>query len=341
MSLFGRMKAAVSGNAQANRLSTVSDNIANSSTTGCKASSTSLSSLVLPSAASSYNSGGVSTSVQYAISQQEDLTYTSSATDMAIKGDGFFIVQDASGTPYLTRAGDFAPDSNGNLVNAAGYTLTGYSYDSGAPSVVVNGFDGLVPVNTETQGLTTVASTTASLSGNLNSTSDVVTSNSSGDLPSKNLAPVTTDTKQTIAVDMSGFSQLASSSAANGNADGRAPSPVKYVTTGTDGIVAAQYEDGTSKSLYQIPLATVASPDNLTVFSGNVYSANDQSSVTVTGFPQSSGLGYIQSGALEGSNVDLTGELTTMIEAQKSYTTNSKVFQTGSDLMDVLVNQVR
>jgi flagellar hook protein FlgE len=180
------------------------------------------------------------------------------------------------------------------------------------------------------------ASTTASFSGNLNSTSG-----SSGDLPSENQGAVTTDTKQTIAADMSGFSELASSFAATGNADGRAPSPVKNVMIGADGTVAAQYEDGTSKSLYQIPLATVASPDNLTVLSGNVYSANGQSGVTVTGFPQSSGLGYIQSGALEGSNVDLAGELTTMIEAQKSYTTNSKVFQTGSDLTDVLVNLVR
>jgi len=424
MSLFGSMKTAVSGmNAQANRLSTVSDNIANSSTTGYKASSTSFSSLVLPSTAGTYNSGGVTTSVQYAISQQGDLTYTSSTTDLAIKGNGFFVVQDASGTPYLTRAGDFSPDANGNLVNAAGYTLMGYSTGSGAASVVVNGFDGMVPINVETQGLTAVASTSGEFSGNLNSTSDVAT----GNLPSDNVMPLTADTTKTslvaydsqgntvkydfyytktsantwdvtayraadaspagspdgtplytsdpvgsstlsfddsgkltdasdtslaltdtatsgtlnMNIDLSGFSQLATAFSASGDANGQAPSAVKNVTIGTDGSVTAQYEDGTSKALYQIPLANVASPDNLTVLSGNVYSANGLSGVTVTGFPQSSGLGYIQSGALEGSNVDLAGELTTMIEAQKSYTANSKVFQTGSDLMDVLVNLVR
>lgn len=339
---------------------------------------------------------------------------------MAIQGEGFFVVQDAAGTPYLTRAGDFSPDANGNLVNAAGYSLMGYSYGSGSPSVVVNGFDGLVPINTESQGLTAVASTTASFSGNLDSTAAVAT----GNLPASNTAPVTTDTKKTsliaydtqgnkvqydfyytktaadtwdvsvyrgsdaatggtssfpyssaavgsgtlvfdssgkitsggtlaisdpnavsgtqdIAVDISGFSQLAASFGATGKADGQAPSAVNKVTVGTDGTVTAQYADGTSKPLYRIPLANVASPDNLTVLSGNVYSANGQSGVTVTGFPQSSGLGYIQAGALEESNVDLAGELTTMIQAQKSYTANSKVFQTGSDLMDVLVNLVR
>jgi flagellar hook protein FlgE len=431
MSLFGSMRTAVSGmNAQANRLSTVSDNIANSATTGYKSASTSFSSLVLPSTAGAYNSGGVATSVQYAIDQQGGLSYTSSTNNLAIQGDGFFVVQDASGSTYLTRAGDFSPDANGNLVNAAGYTLMGYSSSSGTPSVVVNGFSGMVPVNVETQGLTAVASTTASFSGNLDSSSDIATSSSAGYLPSENQAPVTTDTKktsliafdsqgnsvkydyyytktgdntwdvsvynasgaatggtssfpyavtapattalvgsttlsfdtngkltsggdltiddpttasgtQTIAVDLSGFSQLSADFAFTGDADGQAPSAVKQVTIGTDGTVTAQYADGTSKALYQIPLATVASPDSLTVLSGNVYSANGESGVTVTGFPQTSGLGYIQSGALEESNVDLAGELTTMIEAQKSYTANSKVFQTGSDLMDVLVNLVR
>ncbi len=52
-------------------------------------------------------------------------------------------------------------------------------------------------------------------------------------------------------------------------------------------------------------------------------------------------MGGIVSGALENSNVDVATELTTMIESQRSYTANSKVFQTGSELMDVLVNLKR
>jgi flagellar hook protein FlgE len=47
------------------------------------------------------------------------------------------------------------------------------------------------------------------------------------------------------------------------------------------------------------------------------------------------------SGALESSNVDIAEELTDMIASQRSYTANSKVFQTGSDLMEVLVNLKR
>src|SRR5882762_4953482 len=176
MSLFGSMKTAVSGmNAQANRLSTVSDNIANASTTGYKEASTSFSSLVLPSGSGNYNSGGVQTTVQYAIAQQGNISYTTTGTDLAIQGSGFFVVSDAAGTPYMTRAGDFQPDSSGNLVNAAGFTLMGYSYGSGSPSVVVNGFNGLVPINVNQTGLTAVASTSGALAGNLNSNDTAVT----------------------------------------------------------------------------------------------------------------------------------------------------------------------
>jgi flagellar hook protein FlgE len=428
MSIFGSMKTAVSGmNAQANRLSTVADNIANVNTTGYKSVSTAFSSLVLPSSSGNYNSGGVQTSVRQSVSAQGDISYTTSGYDLAISGDGFFIVESPDGVPVLTRAGDFTTDDEGNLVNGAGFKLMGYSYDSGAPAVVVNGFSGLVPVNVAQSGLTAIASTTGTFSGNLNSGAAIAT----GNLPLSNTTPMTADTKQismvgydklgntvqydfyftktsvttpppatgaasewqvavyrhadaasgsstsfpytsaavgsgtmefdatgklvtggsltitdpvttgSIAMDLTGFTQLASDFAGKGTPNGQAASPVDSVTIGKDGTVSAMYADGTSKALYRIPLATVASPDNLTLMSGNVYSANGTSGVTVTGFPQTNGFGTIQSGAIESSNVDLAGELTEMIESQRSYTANSKVFQTGSDIMDVLVNLKR
>jgi len=425
MSIFGSMRTAVSGmNAQANRLGTVSDNIANSGTTGYKEASTSFSSLVLPSSGGNYNSGAVETTVHYAISQQGNVSATTSSTDLAIQGDGFFVVQNASGQTFLTRAGDFSPDASGNLVNSAGYTLMGYSSADGNPSVVVNGFGGMVPINVTPSGTSKVATTIGSMSGNLNSNADIATSSSTGYLPSENTYPVTGDTSkssitgydsqgnavtfdiyytktadntwdvqvynqadlvsnptsggplyssdpvgsteldfdddgaltsggtfdisfasgsttQTIAMDFSGFTQVATDFSATGKMNGQAPNPVTSVTIGKDGTVNAIYKDGSNKALYRIPLATVASPDNLTLESGNVYSANGDSGVTVTSWPQSGGLGYIQSNALEDSNVDLANELTNMITAQKSYTANSKVFQTGSDLLDVLVNLQR
>ncbi|AYG70203.1 MULTISPECIES: flagellar hook protein FlgE [unclassified Rhizobium] len=434
MSIFGSMKTAVSGmNAQANKLSTVSDNIANVNTTAYKSATASFSSLILPSGGGNYNSGSVETNVSYSVSQQGDAISTSSGTDLSIRGAGFFVVQGADGSTVLTRAGDFKPDANGNLVNSAGYTLMGYSYASGAPAVVVNGFDGLVPINVNQSGLANSPSTSGSFTGNLNSGATVATSG----LPSGNTAPVTADTQKSsvvgydklgntvmydiyytkthaatvadptatppttatadqwevavyrnadaatgtgssfpyssgpvatstlkfdtsgnmtsggtftitdpktagsIAMDLSKMTQKASAFASTGSTNGQAAAAVTGVTIDKSGVVYANYAKGDPKAIYQIPLATVASPDKLTLMSGNVYQANAESGVTVTSFANSNGLGYIQSNSLEASNVDLAGQLTDMIQSQKSYTANSKVFQTGSELLDVLVNLQR
>ena len=106
MGLYGMMRTGVSGmNAQANKLSAVADNIANAGTNGYKRSTAEFSSLVLPSTAGSYNSGSVTTEVRHNIGAQGGLSFTSSTTDLAIDGAGFFVVQDKNGTPFLTRAG--------------------------------------------------------------------------------------------------------------------------------------------------------------------------------------------------------------------------------------------
>jgi flagellar hook protein FlgE len=182
MSLYGMMRTGVSGmNAQANRLSTVSDNIANSSTTGYKGASTEFSSLLMPQTNGTYNSGSVETETRYSISQQGALTYTTSDTDLAINGEGYFIVQDSSGQSFLTRAGSFTSDSTGNLVNAGGYTLMGYSYGDDAPSVVANGFAGLEAINVSSTDMQANASTDATFSANLDAGEEIIEDNSPAD----------------------------------------------------------------------------------------------------------------------------------------------------------------
>ena len=166
MSLYGMMRTGVSGmNAQANRLSTVADNIANADTTGYKKSSTEFSTLVMPTTGGAYNSGGVTTTVRSSISSQGVLQYTTSVSDLAVDGEGFFVVQDPGGTPYLTRAGAFVPDAEGRLVNAAGFQLMAYSFDNGTPSATLNGFQGLVPVTISDQGMSATPSTAGSSGG--------------------------------------------------------------------------------------------------------------------------------------------------------------------------------
>jgi flagellar hook protein FlgE len=417
MSLYGMMRTGVSGmNAQANRLSTVADNIANSDTTGYKRSSAEFSTLVMPSTGGAYNSGGVTTTIRSSISAQGVLQYTTSVSDLAVNGDGFFVVQDPSGTPFLTRAGAFVPDAEGKLVNAAGYQLMAYSYANGVPAATANGFEGLVPVQISDQEMTATPSTEGTFSGNLpagatppsgalpstNSPTAEYTSKSSlvaydnlgnkvlldvyftntgsgtwevsvfdqskatagtsfpytgGALGSANLTFDTTTGKLTGAVtgvsltvpngsalniDLSKLTQLGTGfTVSDAQVNGNAPSTIEKIDIGQDGVIYAQYEDGSTKPLYKIPLADVTSPDRLTALPGNVYSQSADSGAVRIGFANEGKLGAIVSGALENSNVDIAEELTNMIAAQRSYTANSKVFQTGSDLMDVLVNLKR
>lgn len=418
MSLYGMMRTGVSGmNAQANRLSSVAENIANSSTTGYKRTRTEFSSLVIPSVSGSYNSGGVTTTIVNSITQQGLLQYTTSASDLAVDGDGFFVVQDGSGQTYLTRAGSFVPNADGELVNAAGFKLMGYSYANGDPAATANGVGGLETIVIEEDELTAVPSTAGLFKANLASDATAVT----GDTPSDNVAgaeytsksslvlydnlgqerlvdvyftktgdntwevaifdqadatsgsgfpyasgPLATETLtfdattgdlsstsatdiaftipngQSFTLDLADMTQLGTDyTVLDAKANGSPPSAIDKVVIDADGTIYAQYENGALKPLYKIPLATVASPDRLDALPGNVWAASPDSGEIQVGFADNGGLGRIISGALENSNVDIAEELTTMIESQRTYTANSKTFQTGSELMDVLINLKR
>jgi flagellar hook protein FlgE len=399
MSLYGTMRTGVSGmNAQANRLSTVADNIANANTTGYKKASTQFSSLILPSTGGAYNSGGVTTDVRYSISAQGTFTYTTSATDLAINGKGFFIVEGTDGQEYMTRAGAFTMMDDGTLQNSAGYTLMGYEYSSTEdPTIVVNGFDGLHQINLSSGALNAKGSTAGALDVNLPSNEAVgyekttslvaydsqgntrlieftytktadnawsveasydgttiagpiaMTFDSEGQLLTPSPATITTTAQvidganlNALSISIGGSSQLASAfDVSNGKIDGNGASKVTGYEISDDGIVSLKYSNGELTPKYRIAMASVQSPDNLKPLPGNVYSQSNESGVVVMGYAGTNGYGSIISGALEDSNVDIAEELTSMIESQRNYTANSKVFQTGSELMEVLVNLKR
>jgi flagellar hook protein FlgE len=145
-----------------------------------------------------------------------------------------------------------------------------------------------------------------------------------------------------ITMDLSGTTQLKSDfKVSNPNMNGSAPSELSGYQISDDGTVSALFEDGSTIPLSRVALANVASPDSLKPLAGNVFSPTLESGALDFSAPQEDGFGTLLSGALEGSNVDIGEELTEMIASQRSYTANSKVFQTGADLLDVLVNLKR
>ena len=413
MSLFNSMRTAVSGMAaQSNALSAISDNIANSSTVGYKDAQAQFETVLDQNATSEYESGGVQTNIRYGVATQGTLETTSSSTDLAVNGNGFFVVSNGGQGTYLTRAGSFVPDSSGNLVNTAGYQLQGYKINSDGTTSST-----LSTVNIDNQTLQAAASTDGTLTANLPSTATAVAAGNtpgasntasttytdktsitvydnlgtsevmdvyltktgdntwqaavypqsdaspSGSFPYTNAAgtadtPVGTATMtfsatdgsltapspatlsinvangNTVGIDLSGTTQLASSFAVTAaTADGNAPSKLNNVKIGTDGTVTEVYASGFQKAAYKIPLATVESPTNLTNLSGNVYQVSQTSGPMVLSGATTNGTGSILSDTLEESTVDLATELTNMIQSQRSYEANSKVLQAASDLL--------
>jgi flagellar hook protein FlgE len=147
MSILGAMYTAVSGlNAQSQAMGAISDNIANSQTTGYKKVDTRFSNLVTVANQATYQPGGVIASPFYANGLQGTITQTQDNTNLALSGNGFFVVSKptnvtATGTSfnnlnYYTRAGDFEVNRDGYLVNNSGYYLDGWPVDqtSGAPN---------------------------------------------------------------------------------------------------------------------------------------------------------------------------------------------------------------
>jgi len=145
-----------------------------------------------------------------------------------------------------------------------------------------------------------------------------------------------------LTLDLSDMSQVAGDYTVDLlNANGSAPSRVQSIEIASDGTLYEVYENGSRFAAYVIPLANVNSPDRLTPKAGNVYLPSAGSGDLRIGIPGDSGLGSLRSGALESSTVDLATELADMIEAQRNYTVNSRVFQTGSELMELVVNLKR
>lgn len=138
MSINSALLAGVTGlNANSTALAAISDNIANANTVGYKRVGVAFSSLVSPSAtANAYSAGGVTSVARQFVSQQGTLQSSASATDLAIAGEGFFVTTDSAtgitpGSPrYFTRAGSFALDRDGYLMNSAGLYLQGWQADA-------------------------------------------------------------------------------------------------------------------------------------------------------------------------------------------------------------------
>ncbi|MBX3510025.1 MAG: flagellar hook protein FlgE [Hyphomonadaceae bacterium] len=178
MSIYTALRAGVSGlTANSSALAVISDNIANVNTVGYKRGGVDFSALVnAQNSNTTYNAGGVLPLVRQQISLQGSLEQSRSTTDLAISGDGFFIVSTNNqqlsngGSVLFTRAGSFTIDAKGYMVNAQGLFLQGWPVGSdGSVTSSPTSLSAIEPVNIAGVGGLAEPTSNVGLNANLNS----------------------------------------------------------------------------------------------------------------------------------------------------------------------------
>jgi len=173
MSITSAMSAGVSGmKANSTAMAAISDNIANMNTVGYKRSSAQFTNLVMDNTPGTYGAAGTSAAVRQLVSSQGVVQSTSSPTDLAISGNGFFVASDnASGTgeTLFTRAGSFVPDNSGFLKNSGGYYIKGWPYVNGVVSADPSTMSSLETINVNNISGVAEATSRMAFNANLNS----------------------------------------------------------------------------------------------------------------------------------------------------------------------------
>ena len=175
MSINSALLAGVSAlTANASALAAISDNIANVNTTAYKRNQVAFATMVTSQAVKGeYSAGGVQGNNHSFVSQQGLIQSAASSTDLAISGDGFFVVSQNATSPasQFTRAGAFQPDAAGYLVNDAGLYLQGWPVQAnGTFDTDPSDLSKIKPINIKNLGAAVQQTSQIGVSANLNQT---------------------------------------------------------------------------------------------------------------------------------------------------------------------------
>jgi flagellar hook protein FlgE len=207
------------------------------------------------------------------------------------------------------------------------HTVSQYFVKTGGNAVAVHyGFDGAPPAAAATKALSfdsngqlTAASTG---SGPLTLTPT----------PPNGAAPIA------FSIDYTGTTQFAGEATSTTNStDGYASGNYVGVELADDGSVVARYSNEQKQTVGTIALATFGNEGALTATSDTSWQANAASGLALYGTPGAGLAGKLNTGSLEGSNVDITSELVGLMTSQRNYQANSKVITTENQMMQSLM----
>jgi flagellar hook protein FlgE len=143
---------------------------------------------------------------------------------------------------------------------------------------------------------------------------------------------------QTIKFDLSGVTNYGGdNTVAVGTADGNAMGSLASYAISSDGTIEGVYTNGEKQPLGQVALVTFNNPQGLEKAGASEYTATVNSGQPQVGVANTGSRGSLVSGALEGSNVDLSQEFSNLIIAERGFEANSKVITTSDDILQALV----
>ncbi len=123
--------------------------------------------------------------------------------------------------------------------------------------------------------------------------------------------------------------------------DGLELGTLESYTIGRDGLITGVFTNGSNRPLGQMALAQFNNPAGMTKVGNNVVNESPNSGAAKLGLPGDGGLGMINAGFLESSNVDLATEFAAMIVAQRGFQATSKIITTSDEILQELVNLKR
>jgi flagellar hook protein FlgE len=400
-------RIALSGlNAAQSDLNVTAHNIANTQTAGFKGSRTEFADLYAVSLQGTSNTQSGNGVRVNAITQQfaqGNVEFTDSNLDLAISGQGMFVLSDNGALSY-TRAGAFQMNRDGYVVNAqqqrvqvypplaaGGFNTGGLSdlrlvttdsapaatnnveyvlnlpgnattptqapFDANNPNTFTQAtsltlFDSLGATHTGTMYFSKTAvanqwearlfvdgNDTGSVQTLQYSNAGILQTPVGGQLPFPTFTPTTGAAPMNINVDLSQSTQFGSTfSVGSVSQDGFTTGRLIGIDIDETGIVQARFTNGNSQALGQVAIANFANPQGLQQLGNTQWAETFASGQALRGQAGNSGFGLVQSGALEGANVDVTEQLVQMITAQRNFQANAQMISTADSITQTIIN---
>ena len=120
--------------------------------------------------------------------------------------------------------------------------------------------------------------------------------------------------------------------------DGYGSGRIAGVSVDREGVIQGRYTNGQTRNLGQVIIHSFLNPQGLQPLGNNQWFETAESGQATYGAPGSGVLGYVQSGAIEESNVDMTAELVNLIVAQRMYQANAQTIRAQDQILQTLVN---